>query len=112
MRIIGLGVLPSLLVAFVKVDYPTWGKGLMRRLGLIVASLALILLPVVAFSSHYASFFRVHKPLRSYVNPIMPIYSVGKLASIEYKKPVRQKIPFITPKTRYKQPSLICVSHA
>ncbi|MCV5348521.1 DUF1705 domain-containing protein, partial [Escherichia coli] len=86
MRIIGLGVLPSLLVAFVKVDYPTWGKGLMRRLGLIVASLALILLPVVAFSSHYASFFRVHKPLRSYVNPIMPIYSVGKLASIEYKK--------------------------
>ncbi|ELF8946776.1 MCR-1 family phosphoethanolamine--lipid A transferase [Salmonella enterica] len=91
MRIIGLGVLPSLLVAFVKVDYPTWGKGLMRRLGLIVASLALILLPVVAFSSHYASFFRVHKPLRSYVNPIMPIYSVGKLASIEYKKAIAPK---------------------
>ncbi|MCV5714883.1 DUF1705 domain-containing protein, partial [Escherichia coli] len=43
MRIIGLGVLPSLLVAFVKVDYPTGGKGLMRRFGLIGGGLVLIL---------------------------------------------------------------------
>nr|WP_099982813.1 phosphoethanolamine--lipid A transferase MCR-6.1 [Moraxella sp. MSG47-C17]ASK49942.1 phosphoethanolamine transferase [Moraxella sp. MSG47-C17]BCG50371.1 lipid A phosphoethanolamine transferase MCR-6 [Expression vector pUC57-Kan-mcr-6] len=90
-RIIGLGVLPSILVAWVKVDYPTLGKSLIQRAMTWGVAVVMALVPILAFSSHYASFFREHKPLRSYVNPVMPIYSVGKLASIEYKKATAPK---------------------
>ncbi|WP_294034611.1 MCR-2 family phosphoethanolamine--lipid A transferase [uncultured Moraxella sp.] len=90
-RIIGLGVLPSVLVAVAKVNYPTWGKSLIQRAMTWGVSLVLLLVPIGLFSSQYASFFRVHKPVRFYINPITPIYSVGKLASIEYKKATAPK---------------------
>lgn len=39
------------------------------------ASLAVMAVCIFAFSDQYAGFFREHKILRSYTNPLMPIYS-------------------------------------
>ncbi len=86
LRVLLLGVLPSWLIARQTVYFPTFIKSLLQRGLTFIASLALIGLPILLFSQQYASFFRAHKPLRFFTNPVTPIYAVGKLASIEYKK--------------------------
>lgn len=87
LRILLLGILPSFLVFKIKVNYPKGIKKIiLHKVLLIIASLAFVLLPILANSKVYASFFRVHKPLRYYTNPITPIYAVIKLGKIEYKK--------------------------
>ncbi|MFW2176570.1 MULTISPECIES: phosphoethanolamine transferase [unclassified Moraxella] len=86
MRILLLGVLPSWAILRQKVYFPRFKHAILQRLGVFVASLALIGLPIVAQSKQFASFFREHKPIRFYTNPVTPIYAVGKLASLEYKK--------------------------
>ncbi len=90
-RVFLLGVLPSLYLAKLPVYFPPFKRNILWRAGAWVLSFALVLVPVGAMSKQYASFFREHKPIRFYTNPLTPIYSVGKLASIEYKK-------FTTPK--------------
>ena len=51
-----------------------------------LVSLGLVVLPILAMSKNYASFFREHKQLRSYTNPATPVYAMGKLASIQLKQ--------------------------
>lgn len=85
-RIFLLGILPSLLIIKVKIQFPTFRKSILTRVVAIAGSLALVGFPILLFSSHYASFFREHKPLRYYTNPITPIYSAGNLLAIEYNK--------------------------
>lgn len=103
LRILLLGVLPSVVVIYLNVYFPPLKKSLLQRLGIWVLSLGLILLPIFAMSGQYASFFRVHKPLRFYTNPITPIYAVGKLASIEYKKATAPKDTIYHAKDAIKQ---------
>lgn len=91
LRVLFLGVLPSVLIAYVPIFFPPLKKSLLQRLGVYVLSLAMIILPILLFSSQYASFFRVHKPLRYYVNPVTPIYSVFKLGQIEFQKATTPK---------------------
>lgn len=87
LRIVILGILPSFIIIKLKVNYPkSIHRIILNKILLIFASLALVFLPILANSKVYASFFRVHKPLRYYANPIMPIYSVIKLGENEYKK--------------------------
>ena len=85
-RVLLLGVLPSIFIIRQRLVFPPLKKSLGQRALVWLTSLGLIAVPILAFSQHYASFFREHKPLRMYSNPIAPIYSMGKLASIEYKK--------------------------
>lgn len=92
LRILLLGVLPSFIIFKLNIVYPaTIKKTVLNKLALIIVSLSLVLLPILVNSKTYASFFRVHKPIRYYTNPITPIYAVIKLGKIEYKK-------FIAPK--------------
>lgn len=86
LRVLLLGVLPSFLILKTPVYFATFKKNAVQRLGFLLASVTLVALPIFGFSNAYASFFREHKPLRSYSNPAMPIYALGKLASIQYKK--------------------------
>lgn len=90
-RLLLLGVVPSLLILKAPVRFANFKVNALQRLGFLLFSLCLIFIPVLSFSEAYASFFREHKPLRSYSNPAMPIYAVGKLASIEYKKATAPK---------------------
>lgn len=85
-RIILLGLMPSFLVARQKVYFPKLKHALLQRVGILVASLVLVGVPIVAQSKQFATFFREHKPLRLYTNPVTPIYAVGKLASLQYTK--------------------------
>lgn len=87
LRVLLLGILPSIMIFKLTIKYQKSAKSIMlNKAILILISLSLVLLPILANSKTYASFFRVHKPVRYYTNPITPIYAVIKLGKIEYKK--------------------------
>ncbi len=86
LRVLLLGVLPSIWIIRLPIVFPSLKKNLIQKTGALIASLAFIGLPILAFSGQYASFFREHKPLRYYSNPITPIYSTVNLIHIEYDK--------------------------
>jgi lipid A ethanolaminephosphotransferase len=73
-----LGVLPSVIVCRLKVDYLPLKARLMRNLKTVAVALAVISILIFAFSRFYTSFFREHKPLRLYTNPSFYVYSVYK----------------------------------
>lgn len=71
-----MGVLPSVLVGLWPVSNYPWQVGLTRTsLGIVVA-FSILILNLVFNSNFYASFFREHKELRLYINPIQALYSV------------------------------------
>lgn len=76
-----LGVLPALMVAWVRVQPRSWRRGVVSRLSLLAGMFLVIAALVLAFSSHFASFLREHKPLRSYANPFYAIYASVKYAN-------------------------------
>lgn len=86
LRISLLGIIPSIIIAWQKIYFPRFSAALLTRFAVILSSLLLIALPIATFSKTYASFFREHKTLRLYTNPVAPIYAVGKLLHTEYRK--------------------------
>ncbi|NPA74386.1 MAG: phosphoethanolamine--lipid A transferase [Epsilonproteobacteria bacterium] len=86
-----LGVLPSVIVYFTKIEYGSFKKELLSRVKIFFGSLLVIVLIVLAFSKFYTSFFREHKPLRYYTNPTYYIYSIGKYI---HRKYLVKPIPF------------------
>ncbi len=79
------GVLPSIAIYFVKIEYRTFGKHLLYKLLSIFAALLIIVANLYTFSKFYTSFFREHKPLRYYTNPTYYIYSFGKYIHSKYQ---------------------------
>ena len=80
-----LGVLPSILVLRAPVAHGSLLAELISRWRQVGVALGLIALVLLAFGSHYASFFREHKPLRMYANPAYFVYSLGKYAGEQFK---------------------------
>lgn len=89
LRIALLGILPCFVIAKLPLKYPKIKQSLWLKPIFIILALVITISPIVAFSRSYASFFREHKPVRYYANPVMPIYSVGKLMHIHYKSATR-----------------------
>jgi len=81
-----LGIIPCVFTFLLKIQKIGLGKYSIRAFGLIGICSVLIFGNLKIFSKSYASFFRKHKPLRSYILPIFPIYSTGKLLSEKLKK--------------------------
>jgi len=81
-RLLVLGVFPIVLIWY----FPYQNSRLWRRFSLTalmaVTSLSTALLIVYISNDQYASFFRAHKPVRYYTNPVYPIYSIGKLIAL------------------------------
>jgi len=77
-RVLLLGCLPAVLLWGVPIRYGRWRAELLRKVGLMVCAAGVAVGLMFAFSSHYASFIREYKPLRSYSNPTYPLYSVAK----------------------------------
>lgn len=75
-----LGVLPSVIVYKLNIQYHNLKKELTTKLAMLLSALVLIASTIVLFGGNYASFFREHKQLRQYTNPTFWIYSVGKLS--------------------------------
>lgn len=79
-RLLLLGVLPSLLIYRTKVGHGSLKTDTLANLRWIAATVAVALVIVLGFSRHYASFFREHKPLRLYANPIQWMKSAVKFS--------------------------------
>lgn len=73
-----LGILPSIFIYKAKINKETAKKAIISKLLIMMIAISLIAVMVMVFSKSYASFFREHKPLRSYINPTYYLYSTGK----------------------------------
>ncbi|WP_296403758.1 phosphoethanolamine--lipid A transferase [Psychrobacter sp.] len=80
-RVLLLGVLPVILLSLMKIKPSTFKHAVLQRVISILACLGLIALCLLPFGDQYASFFRQHKPVRYYANPVMPIYSLVKMGT-------------------------------
>jgi len=78
-RLLLLGVLPAFIISKIRLKRPSWRRAILQKTATLILSIALIAVCLLPFGDQYASFFRQHKLVRSYTNPITPIYSVVKL---------------------------------
>jgi lipid A ethanolaminephosphotransferase len=76
-----LGLAPSFVVARVRVTRPSLLRALRVKLSTLVVVVLVLALQLLAFNRAYASFFREHKRLRYYTNPLTCLYSIGKYLS-------------------------------
>ena len=79
-----LGLLPSIIIYKLKINYPTFKQNFIFKLKYIPLFLILIVANVLLFSKAYTSFFREYKPLRYYTNPTYPLYGLGKFLQRKY----------------------------
>ncbi len=73
-----LGVLPGFFICRIAIEPAPWKRTVLRKTRDIILTVLVVLGLILIFSKFYTSFFREHKPLRYYTNPIYYIYSVGK----------------------------------
>lgn len=76
-----LGVLPSIAVYRVKVEWLPLSAAIVDNLKTVGIAIGMVIVILVAFSKFYTSFFREHVPLRFYTNPTFFIYSAGEYIS-------------------------------
>lgn len=70
-----LGILPSILVMRSRLRVETFPRQLARAFASTAVSALVIAVTLMTFSGQYTDFFREHKPLRYYSNPLFNIYS-------------------------------------
>lgn len=75
-----LGIIPTLLLLRAKLDHGGWKKRILH----LIITIAIIPGNIALFSKNYTSFFRNHKIIRYYTNPITYIYSFTKFIRINY----------------------------
>lgn len=98
---IALGaVLPSFLILRWPLEYGRWFIGLRNSVALMVIAIASVLVCVYSASSTYASFFREYKDVRTYSNPVYPIYSVIKLAKRHFADARPNTLQQVSPAAR------------
>ncbi|MGP4863544.1 phosphoethanolamine transferase [Psychrobacter sp. T6-5] len=78
-RVLLLGVLPAFIISKIRLKRFTWQRSILQKTATLILSIAVIAACLLPFGDQYASFFRQHKQVRSYANPITPIYSTIKL---------------------------------
>ncbi len=72
-------LIPLIIVKKINLIYPDRFKDFVTRLGLILISFLLMGLTIALQPKQFATFFRVHKSLRYYVNPIHPLFNASRL---------------------------------
>lgn len=88
-RLLFLGILPAIIISRVRLKRVPWRRALFQKSVTLILSLVLIAVCLLPFGDQYASFFRQHKQVRYYANPIAPVYSVIKL-SMDYIDELRR----------------------
>ena len=91
-----LGVLPSWLVLKIRVKRYDFKTAVISRAKLLLATVAIIAISIMLFGSHYASFFREHKPLRLYTNPVFPVYSLARFVTGANRRESGEVTPIAT----------------
>ena len=72
-----LGLLPSILIYRMKIHYGSLKTELLSKLKWAAVLSGIVLVAGLGFSRNYASFFREHKRLRYYANPVTWLCSVA-----------------------------------
>ncbi|VAW93774.1 Lipid A phosphoethanolamine transferase [hydrothermal vent metagenome] len=85
MYFILFGVIPSYFVYTINIKESSFKSAVLSKIKIILVSSITIILIIFSFSKYYASFFREHKILRLYSNPVFYIYSTGKYISSHIK---------------------------
>ena len=80
-RVLLLGVLPVFILSQLKIQVLPFKRAALQRVVTLLACLGVLALCLLPFGDQYASFFRQHKQVRYYANPVMPIYSTIKLGT-------------------------------
>lgn len=70
-------ILPIICLYLVSLDKFSWKINSWLQLSNTIIALGVITISLYIFSAQFTNFFREHKPLRFYLNPIYPIYSAG-----------------------------------
>ncbi|WP_337269859.1 phosphoethanolamine transferase [Oryzifoliimicrobium ureilyticus] len=85
------GVLPSLLIVWVKVRHRTFMRKAVWNMAVIAPCLAILVAVGLSFSQTYAAVGRLHRDLMLTLNPIIPVTSAARYAfsSEQDKKIVR-----------------------
>lgn len=79
------GLLPILVLWRLPAGSLTLRELVFGNLRLAIAGVALICVCLGSFSAQYASFFREHKSVRFYNNPVFPVYSIVKYGMESFK---------------------------
>jgi len=79
-----LGLLPAWYIYKSEIDYGGLKKQLLTRGKLVALALLLIIAQVATFSKNDSSFFREHKIVRYYSNPVIYVYSTVKYINEQY----------------------------
>ncbi len=79
------GILPSIIISKIRIRYNTILKELLSKFKFFGAAIILIFVLFFPLSDFYFSFFREHKQLRYYANPISYIYSISKFMAHHIK---------------------------
>ena len=80
-RLFLLGIVPAFMIGNIRLKRLSWQQATLQKSVTLLLPIVLIAVCLVPFGDQYASFFRQHKIVRSYVNPITPVYSVIKLGT-------------------------------
>ncbi len=86
-----MGLLPAFILWKLPLKYQSFPSTIAPKLKSITASIAVMILCLLPNGKSFASFFRQHKPLRYYTNPLYFYYSGGKFLA---KNSKREKLPF------------------
>ncbi len=73
-----LGILPAVFVYKVRIVQRPLRKELLSKAKVTLIAILVIAAQLFMLGKTYASFFREHKPLRQYTNPLFYLYSTGK----------------------------------
>lgn len=83
--IVMLGVMPSIFICKIDVFPSSLKKSVIDKIASVFISIIILFVLMMPFSKFYTSFFREHKPLRYYANPVYFIYSFGKYIDSRFK---------------------------
>jgi len=82
-----LGIIPSIIVYRSNIEETTFKKALIAKIKVIGIALGIALVLILSLSKFYTSFFREHKPLRYYANPVYYLYSMGSYVKQSFSHP-------------------------
>lgn len=72
-------VIPILILLKIDIKHYGFRENLFDKIKVIISSIIIITILLLSFGKYYTSFFREHKELRWYINPLYYIYSSNKL---------------------------------
>lgn len=82
-----LGIIPAIFIYKTPISKVDFSKAAIARAKLIAVLILLMVSILWVFSNYYFSFFREHRSLRYYINPVYYMLSITKYATRSYRHP-------------------------